>query len=51
MASAMVQVNVRIDPALYARAKRRAKSEKRTMTDVVNAALEQYVDGKGKQGK
>lgn len=49
MASAMVQVNVRIDPALYAKVKRRAKTERETVTAVVNAALSAYV--KGEQGK
>jgi predicted HicB family RNase H-like nuclease len=45
MASAMVQVNVRVEPSLYAEAKRLAKREKLTMSAVVTAALRDYVRG------
>lgn len=45
MAAATVQVNVRIEPALYAKVKRRAKQDAETVTAVVNAALAAYVNG------
>ena len=43
MAAPMVQVNVRIDPGLYVRVKRRALSDNTTVTAVVNAALSSYI--------
>jgi Ribbon-helix-helix protein, copG family len=45
VASAMVQVNVRVEPSLYAEAKRLAKREKLTMSAVITAALRDYVRG------
>jgi predicted HicB family RNase H-like nuclease len=43
MAEAMVQVNVRIEPTLYAKVKNRAKKDGVTVTAVINAALAKAV--------
>jgi hypothetical protein len=48
MAAPMVQVNVRVDPALYVKVKQHAKRERLTMTEAVNAALHNYVTGSDK---
>lgn len=43
MASAMVQVNVRIEPTLYAKVKSRAKKDGVTVTAVIERALAKEV--------
>jgi len=43
MATATVQVNVRIDPTLYAAIKRASEALGTTVTNVVAVALEEYV--------
>jgi hypothetical protein len=47
MASAMVQVNVRIPPELHAKLLRAAKGQ--SVTDVVRAALEKHLTPEGRQ--
>jgi hypothetical protein len=39
----MVQVNVRLDPELYAAVKAKADSENRTVTQAADAAFRKYV--------
>jgi predicted HicB family RNase H-like nuclease len=43
MANPMVQVNVRIDPSLYAKVKARAKKDGVTVTAVIDSALRKAV--------
>ena len=43
MASPMVQVNVRLDPELYAAVKAKADSESVTVTQAADAAFRKYV--------
>jgi hypothetical protein len=43
MAAPMVQVNVRVEPLLYAAIKRQAQKDKLTVSAVVTAALTNHV--------
>lgn len=43
MASPMVQVNVRVEPGLYAQVKKLADRDKSTVSAVVTAALASHV--------
>ena len=44
MAVATVQVNVRLEPQLYAAVKREAQRSKRTVTAVVSEAIAAHID-------